>query len=46
VAIAMGNSGNEEFISELQKMATDTDVVVAEHATWALTKLGKEPKER
>ncbi len=45
VAIAMGNSGNKAFIPELQKMAADTDLVVAEHANWALTKFGKRQKE-
>jgi epoxyqueuosine reductase len=39
VAIAMGNSGNRKFISELTKMAADKDTVVAEHAQWALDKL-------
>ncbi len=40
VAVAMGNSGNTEFVPELAKMATDADPVVAEHAQWALKKLG------
>ncbi len=39
VAVAMGNSGNREFIPVLEKMAGDADVVVAEHARWALKKL-------
>jgi epoxyqueuosine reductase len=39
VAIAMGNSGNQEFAEDLQKLARDPDPVVAEHATWALRKL-------
>ncbi len=39
VAVAMGNSGRKEFASLLEKMATDTDPVVAEHAQWALEKL-------
>ena len=42
VAIAMGNSGNKEFIPELQKMAADADLVLAEHAGWALAKLSKD----
>lgn len=41
VAVAMGNSGNIEFIPELEKMAAEADPVVVEHASWALTKLGK-----
>jgi epoxyqueuosine reductase len=39
VAVAMGNSGNREFIPELEKMAHDPDPVVADHANWALKKL-------
>ena len=39
VAIAMGNSGNREFINDLQKMTDDPDPVVAGHAGWALKKL-------
>lgn len=39
VAIAMGNSGNKEFIPLLEKMAADVDPVVAEHAQWSLEKL-------
>jgi epoxyqueuosine reductase len=41
VAIAMGNSGNREFIPQLTKMAADKDTVVADHAQWALDKLVK-----
>jgi epoxyqueuosine reductase len=40
VAVAMGNSGNNAFIPQLEKMAVDPDPVVAEHARWALQKLG------
>jgi len=39
VAVAMGNSGNAEFIPLLEKMAAEDDEVVAEHARWALAKL-------
>src|SRR5262249_48764204 len=39
VAIAMGNSGNKEFVRDLEKLAADSDPVVAEHAAWALEKL-------
>ena len=39
VALAMGNSGNKEFIPQLKKMAADADPVVAEHARWALQQL-------
>jgi epoxyqueuosine reductase len=38
-AIAMGNSGNKDFATDLQKLAVDPDPVVAEHAAWALKKL-------
>jgi epoxyqueuosine reductase len=37
--IAMGNSGNQRFAPALQKLATDEDPVVAEHAKWAARKL-------
>jgi epoxyqueuosine reductase len=39
VAIAMGNSGNPEFVADLRKLADESDPVVAEHAAWAITKL-------
>ncbi|MBZ5525672.1 MAG: tRNA epoxyqueuosine(34) reductase QueG [Acidobacteriia bacterium] len=39
VAVAMGNSGNQDFIPWLEKMAADEDPVIAEHARWALEKL-------
>jgi epoxyqueuosine reductase len=42
VAIAMGNSGNREFIADLKKLAGDRDPVVAGHAAWALKELEKE----
>jgi epoxyqueuosine reductase len=41
-AIAMGNSGNQEFVPLLEEMAKDPDTNVAEHARWALNKLLKE----
>jgi len=37
--IAMGNSRKRRFISTLEKLATDEDPVVAEHAKWAARKL-------
>ncbi|MGO9126335.1 MAG: tRNA epoxyqueuosine(34) reductase QueG [Terriglobales bacterium] len=37
--IAMGNSGNRRFAPVLEKLATDEDPVVAEHAQWAARKL-------
>ncbi len=39
VAVAMGNSGNPQFIPRLQALASDPDKTVAEHARWALTQL-------
>jgi len=39
VALAMGNSGDKDFIPVLEKMAADEDPVIAEHARWALEKL-------
>jgi epoxyqueuosine reductase len=42
VAVAMGNSGNQQFVPALEKMAQDPDAIVAEHARWALRKLDSE----
>lgn len=39
VAVAMGNSGNEQFRSPLERLAASQDAVVAEHARWALARL-------
>src|SRR5882672_12352871 len=41
IAIAMGNSGLKEFIPDLEQMASEADPVVAEHAQWAIKKLGQ-----
>ncbi|MGA9528173.1 MAG: tRNA epoxyqueuosine(34) reductase QueG [Terriglobales bacterium] len=38
-AIAMGNSGDEKFLRALEKLAEDSDPVVAEHARWALDRI-------
>ena len=38
-AIAMGNSGNQEFVPTLQQIASDADGTVAESARWAIKKL-------
>jgi epoxyqueuosine reductase len=40
-AIAMGNSGQEEFAAVLEKLAADPDAAVAESALWALARLRK-----
>jgi epoxyqueuosine reductase len=37
--IAMGNSGDHNFISQLKQLATDDDEVVAQSAAWAIQKL-------
>jgi epoxyqueuosine reductase len=42
VVIAMGNSGNKKFIADLRAIAAGPDPVVAEHALWAIKKLGGE----
>ncbi len=38
-AIAMGNSGNRDFVSLLEKLAEDEDESVAESARWAKARL-------
>jgi epoxyqueuosine reductase len=43
VAIAMGNSGNREFLPVLNQMATDEDETVAESADWAKNQLSNLP---
>jgi epoxyqueuosine reductase len=39
VAVAMGNSGLEEFREPLERMTRHPDPLVAEHAGWALSRL-------
>ena len=39
VAVAMGNSGLQECIPELERLAGSEDAVIAEHAVWALARL-------
>ena len=43
--IAMGNSGNRQFLPALTELSHDEDEVIAEHARWAENKLrtGKQP---
>jgi epoxyqueuosine reductase len=38
-AIAMGNSGDDKFVSLLEKLEGDEDEIVAESARWALERL-------
>jgi epoxyqueuosine reductase len=42
-AIAMGNSGNREFLPQLEKMAADQNQAVAESARWAKARLQSVP---
>ena len=39
VAVAMGNSGQAEYISDLEELARSDDLNVAEHAKWGLERL-------
>lgn len=45
-AIAMGNSGDDRFLAVLVELSGDEDAMVAEHARWALQRLGKEKPSR
>jgi epoxyqueuosine reductase len=42
VAIAMGNSGNRDFVADLERMSNESDPVLSEHAQWAIRKLVEE----
>jgi epoxyqueuosine reductase len=46
VAIAMGNSGLERFREPLERLAKSEDPLVAEHARWALERLGRSKAPR
>jgi epoxyqueuosine reductase len=39
--IAMGNSGDQKFLPTLRRLCDDSDAVVAEHARWAVARLGQ-----
>jgi epoxyqueuosine reductase len=39
VAVAMGNSGNREFLEPLRRLAGHQDQVVREHAQWAMNRI-------
>ena len=39
VAIAMGNSGLEKFRAPLEKLAAADDLLIAQHAQWAVHRL-------
>jgi epoxyqueuosine reductase len=38
--IAMANSGDMKFMPTLERLSEDADPIVAEHARWAMTRLG------
>jgi len=43
--VAMGNSGNRDFLPTLSRLTQDEDAVIAEHARWAENKLRTENRE-
>ena len=45
VAVAMGNSGNRQFLPALRRLAGSPDTVVSEHAAWAIERLEALPLE-
>jgi epoxyqueuosine reductase len=42
--IAMGNSGNREFIPLLERIKSDDDEAISDCATWAIEKLRRAVK--
>ncbi|MEO6807446.1 MAG: tRNA epoxyqueuosine(34) reductase QueG [Edaphobacter sp.] len=46
VAIAMGNSGELNFLTQLETWATEPDPVLADAATWAIQKIRNEVSHR
>jgi epoxyqueuosine reductase len=45
VAVALGNSGNREFLETLRRLARHHDDVVREHAEWAITRIEEGSRE-
>ncbi len=45
VAVAMGNSGNREFLELLETLARHDDEVVREHAEWAIRRINQGARE-
>ena len=45
LSIAMGNSGDRKFIPWLERLATDEDAMLGEHAQWALGRLRRTPQK-
>jgi epoxyqueuosine reductase len=43
VCVAMGNSGNADFIPLLETLCEDDEELIREHAAWALAQLRKSP---
>ena len=41
-AVAMGNSGNREFVPELRHLFNCPDPMVRRHAAWGLNEIGGE----
>jgi len=41
VAVALGNSGREEAVAPLERLAGDADETIASHARWGLRRLGR-----
>jgi epoxyqueuosine reductase len=39
VCVALGNVGDESALPHLQKAATDSEGVIAEHARWAIEQI-------
>ncbi len=46
VTVALGNSGEEQFVPVLEKLSRDEDTMVAEHARWALQRLSSQLRRR
>lgn len=40
VAVAMGNSGDRQFLNPLRRLAASDDPLIREHAEWAISRLG------
>jgi epoxyqueuosine reductase len=45
VAVALGNSGNREFLDPLRRLAHHDDEVVREHAQWAINRIEHDLRE-
>ena len=37
--VALGNTGDQRALSALQKAATESDLIIAEHAQWAIEQI-------